>query len=165
MLKLAVVVLAVVLAGSASAAGWRSLRVDASSEAAFKDSVALFQSKLSPSREHAFNRALGDIWTAGTEKAAAEQREYTSSDYFAQLDGLSYDDIVRVLDPTGHKGKQYRAEYYSARAGGVTFGPTPWPTTPGPASGIRGLDSAGLAQRQQQTGTLNPDRALGGIQY
>ena len=164
MLKLTVAVLAVALAGSASAEGWRSLRIDASDEAAFKESVALFQSKLSPSREHAFNRALQDIWAQGTEKASADQSEYTSSDYFRQLDGLTYDEVVRILDPSGHKAKRYRAEYYYARAGGgSTLGPTTWQEGQRPA--IRGLDNAGLAQRQQQTGTLNPDRALGGIQY
>ena len=163
MLKLAVAVLAVALAGSASAEGWRSLRVDARDEAAFKESVALFQSKLSPSREHAFNRALQDIWAQGTEKASAEQREYTSSDYFGQLDGLTYDDVVRIPDPTGHKAKRYRAEYYYARAGGsVTPGAPGWSEGPRPA--IRGLDAAGLAQQQQQMGTMNPNRALGGIQ-
>ena len=128
MLKLAVAVLAVALAGSASAEGWRSLRVDARDEAAFKESVALFQSKLSPSREHAFNLALQDIWAQGTEKASAEQREYTSSDYFGQLDGLTYDDVVRIPDPTGHKAKRYRAEYYYARGGG-RVGTSPAPSS------------------------------------
>ena len=36
MLKLTVAVLAVALAGTASAAGWRSLRVDGSSEASLR---------------------------------------------------------------------------------------------------------------------------------
>ena len=165
MLKLAVAVLAVALAGSACAEGWRSLRLDASDEATFKESVALFQSKLSPSREHAFNRALQDIWTEGAQEAAAEQLEYTAAEYFRQLDGLTYDEVVKVLDPTGHKGKQYRDEYYYARAGGGTLGATPWPQNSAPITGIRGLDPAGLAQQQQQTGTMNPNRALGGIQY
>lgn len=164
MLKLTLAVLAVVLAGAASAESWRDLRIDASDEAAFKESVALFQSKLSPSREHAFNRALQDIWTRETEKASTDQSEYTSSDYFRQLDGLTYDEVVRIPDPTGHKAKRYRAEYYYARAGGsVTPGASGWSEGQRPA--IRGLDAAGLAQQQQQMGTLNPNRALGGIQY
>ena len=161
MLKLTLAVLAVVLAGAASAESWRDLRIDASDEAAFKASVALFQSKLSPSREHAFNRALQDIWVQETEKASADQSEYTSSEYFRQLDGLTYDEVVRIPDPTGHKAKRYRAEYYYARAGG-TFTPGAWNDGQRPA--IRGLDNAGLAQQQQQMGTMNPNRALGGIQ-
>jgi hypothetical protein len=116
MLKLTVAVLSAALAGNA-AAGWRDLRVDASSEAAFEDSVALFRAKLSPSREHAFSRALVDIWREGTAKASAEQREYTSSDYLRQLDGLTYAEVVKIPDATGHQAKQYRAEYYRARAG------------------------------------------------
>ncbi len=162
--KLTLAVLTVALAGSASAEGWRSLRIDASDEAAFKESVALFQSKLSPSREHAFNRALQDIWTRETEKAAADQNEYTSSDYFRQLDGLTYDEVVRIPDPTGHQAKRYRAEYYNARAGGsVTLAPSTWQEAQRPA--IRGLDAAGLAQQQQQSGSLNPGGVLGGIPY
>lgn len=117
MLKLTVAVLAFALAGFANAAGWRSLRVDGSSEEAFNESVALLKDKLSPSRRHAFDRALQDIRARGAARASAEQREYTSSDYHRQLDGLSYDEVVRVLDPSGRKAKQYRAEYYNARSG------------------------------------------------
>ena len=43
MLKLTVAVLAVALAGTASAAGWRSLRIDGSSDASFTTSLAAFQ--------------------------------------------------------------------------------------------------------------------------
>ena len=46
MLKLTVVILGVALAGTASAAGWRSMRIDASSEASFNESVAALQDKL-----------------------------------------------------------------------------------------------------------------------
>jgi hypothetical protein len=102
----------------------RSLRrIDASSETAFKESVALFHHKLSRSRRHAFDRALQDVWTEGTKKASAEQRAYTTSDYFAQLDGLSYDEVVRISDPTGAKEKVYRAEYYRATPGGMSSPP------------------------------------------
>ena len=54
MLKLAVAVLTLALAGVASAAGWSSLRIDASSEAAFQQSLAVFQEKLSPARRQVF---------------------------------------------------------------------------------------------------------------
>lgn len=64
--KLTVAVLAVVLAGTASAAGWRSLRVDGSSEDAFAQSLAAFKEKLSPERRHVFGEALKDIWVQGT---------------------------------------------------------------------------------------------------
>jgi len=113
MLKLTVAVLAVALAGTASAAGWRSLRVDGSSETAFSESLAAFQQKLSPSRRYALTLALQEIWLQGTRKANTEQRQYTTSEYFRQLDGLSYDEVVRIADPTGKAEQQYRAQYYA----------------------------------------------------
>jgi hypothetical protein len=116
MIKLTIAVLAVVLAGTASAGGWRDLRIDASSEASFAQSVELLRDKLTKSRRHAFERALQDIWTQRTEDAIAEELEYTQEDYFAQLDGLSYEQVVRVLDPTGERAQRYRAEYYYSQA-------------------------------------------------
>jgi hypothetical protein len=101
MTKLAVVVLVVALAGSAQAGGWRALRIDGSSEASFSDSVATFQEKLPPVRQYVFVRALQDIWAQGTQRAEAEQREYTAQDYFRELDGLGYKDVVTLTDPTG----------------------------------------------------------------
>ena len=105
MLKLTVAVLTLALAGVANADGWRSLRVDASSEAAFEQSVAVFQEKLSPARQQVFGQALLDIWRQGTADAEANQREYTASDYQRQLHGLSYEEIVTFTDPTGATAK------------------------------------------------------------
>ena len=115
MLRVAFAVLTIVLSGSASAAGWRSLRVDGGSEESFKESVALFQEKLSPSRRHAFERELQGIWNQQAEQAAAEQHEYTAADYLAQLDGLAYKQVVELPDPTGGKAAAYRREYYASR--------------------------------------------------
>jgi hypothetical protein len=127
MLKLTIAVVAVALAGTASAAGWRNLRIDASSEASFTESVATFQEKLSPSRRLAFARSLQDIWRERTQSATAEQREYTSAEYLQELDGLGYEQVVRLADPSGERAKRYRAEYYYARAGGGSGGATsPW---------------------------------------
>jgi hypothetical protein len=128
MLRVTFAVLAIVLAGSASAAGWRSLRIDASSEATFNESVATFQEKLSGSRRVAFAQSLQDVWREGTKLAGEQQREYTTADYLRELDGLGYEDVVRLTDPTGKKAKQYRAQYYYARAGGGAGLPeSPWP--------------------------------------
>jgi hypothetical protein len=79
MLKLIVAVLAIALAGNANAAGWRNLRIDASSEAAFSESIVTFQKTLSPSRRVAFARLLQDVWDDGSRRAMAEQREYSVS--------------------------------------------------------------------------------------
>ena len=76
MLKITVAVLAIALAGTASAAGWRSLRIDGSSEASFAESVDAFKDKLSLSRRYAFAWALQDIWVKGVKDAEAAQREY-----------------------------------------------------------------------------------------
>jgi hypothetical protein len=132
MLKVTVAVLAVVLASSASAAGWRKLRIDASSEAAFTVSVNTFQEKLTPSRRVAFALSLEDIWLNGTRLAEEQQREYTQADYLRQLDGLGYEEVVAFTDPTGEKEKRYRAQYYYARGNGGTPNPVsngnpPWP--------------------------------------
>ena len=138
MLKLTVAVLAMAVAGSAAAAGWRSLRIDASSEASFTESVATFQEKLSPSRRMAFLWSLEDVWIEGTRRAQAEQREYTTADYRRELDGLKYEEVVRLIDPTGMTAKRYRARYYYAQAGGGPAGAmtalpaAPWPTRPPP---------------------------------
>jgi hypothetical protein len=113
MLKLTVAVLAIVLAGTAGAAGWRSLRVDATDEAAFAESLGAFEDKLSPSRRYAFTLALQEIWLQGTRNANAEQRTYTTTDFLRQIDGLSYDEVVRIPDPTGEAENRYRAAYYA----------------------------------------------------
>ncbi len=84
MLKLAVAILAIALAGSASADEWRALRVDASSNAAFKRSLAAFKDALSPEQRQAFGDALKDIW-AGTERR---------KDYYRQIHDLSYEEVV-----------------------------------------------------------------------
>ena len=109
MRKLIVVVLAVAFAGAASAADWRDLRVDGSSEEAFARSMTEFKDELSPRRAHVFGEALKDIWIQGATAAEAEQREYTADEYYSVLDGLSYEDVVSYTDPTGDTAKtRYR---------------------------------------------------------
>jgi hypothetical protein len=137
MLRLTFAVLAIALAGSASAAGWRSLRIDASSEASFSESVAVFQEKLSPVRRYVFASALQDIWAMGTKNADAEQRVYTESDYLRQLDGLGYDAVVTLTDPTGdtakRRYKQGRDVAYAALWNTPSGSTSPsWCCMPGP---------------------------------
>jgi hypothetical protein len=133
MTKLAVVVLVVALAGSAQAAGWRALRVDGSSEASFSDSVAAFQEKLPPVRQYVFVRALQDVWLSGTERAKAEQREYTAQDYFRQLDGLGYKDVATLTDPTGRTAQTRFREGFARLYPTPAFAPAlPPDQPPGP---------------------------------
>jgi hypothetical protein len=105
MLKLTTAVLAIALAGSASAAGWRSLTIDGSSEANFETSLAEFEARLSPARHQVFLLALKDVWEQGAKNAAAEQSEYTRNDYLLELDGLAYKHVVTLTDPTGDTAK------------------------------------------------------------
>jgi hypothetical protein len=99
-LKLTAAALAIALAGTASA-GWRAMRVEAADVASFEESVAAFEEELSTPRHYVFMMALQDIWAQGLQRAGAEQREYTEAEYFRQLDGLTYDEIVTLADPTG----------------------------------------------------------------
>jgi hypothetical protein len=110
MLKVTLAVLAVALAGTASAAGWRSMRLDASSEADFTASVCALRDKLPETRRHVLDLALNDIWVQGAEAAAAEQRDYAASEYFRQLDGLRYKEVVTLTDPTGEKADRWHAQ-------------------------------------------------------
>jgi hypothetical protein len=150
MLKLTITVLAVALAGTASA-GWRSLRVDASSEAAFEQSLAEFKDKLSPARRYVFGESLKDIWRAGSSAAATEQREYTEADYYRQLHGLSYNEVVKFVDPTGETAWRHRAAYSPPRRGRpqhASAGPanSAWPEQPaysGTPPGLRYPETRG----------------------
>ena len=106
MLKLIVAALTVALASSAGAADWKDLRVDGTSEAAFQRSLAAFDQELSPERNQVFTAALMDIWLQGAAHAKDNERLYTVGDYHAQLDGLSYEQVVTFTDPTGETAKQ-----------------------------------------------------------
>jgi hypothetical protein len=106
MLKLTVAIVAIALAGTASAAGWRSLKIDGSSEGAFAQSLAAFKEELSPARHYAFGEALKDIWLQGAKAAEAEQREYTTADYYRQVDGLGYEQVITFTDSTGDTAKR-----------------------------------------------------------
>jgi hypothetical protein len=155
MLKLTVAVLTIALAGTASAAGWRSLRVDGRSEAAFTESVEAFKEKLPLSRRYAFAWALQDIWVEGVKDAEANQRDYTDDDFFREVDGLRYEEVVTLLDPTGDTEATRRKEAY-ARVSAATsanrfaaFRPSPWANTPRRPPGGWGTSMNSIAQAQQ----------------
>src|SRR5687767_13258304 len=126
MLKLIVAVFAVALAGSASAAEWKDLRIDGSSEDAFEQSLAAFQKELSPERQQVFSGALMDIWLQGTAAAQADQREFTADDFQRQLDGLSYEEVVNFTDPSGDTAKERLREAKRIVAGNSGPPVSPW---------------------------------------
>jgi hypothetical protein len=104
MLKLTVAVLAVALVGSASAQEWR---LDASSHRAFKRSLEAAKVELSPENTQILGAALKHIWYEGMRAAEAEQRRYSDKDYFRQLDGLSYEEVVHFTDATYEAALKY----------------------------------------------------------
>jgi DNA/RNA-binding domain of Phe-tRNA-synthetase-like protein len=108
MRRLALVVFGLALSVAANAS-WRSLQIDGSTEEAFTQSVEQMQEALSPKRRMALDLSLQDLWVNGVLAAKAEQREYTSAEYFTKLDGLGYKDVVELADPSGVKG--YRQAY------------------------------------------------------
>jgi len=117
-------VLAVVLASSATAAGWRDLRVDASSEEAFTKSLEAFKEKLSSPRVSVFGEALKDIWIQGANAAEAEQREYTADEFYERIDGLSYEEVITLADPTGATARQrYQVALRGSALGRYEVGP------------------------------------------
>jgi hypothetical protein len=138
LLKVTVAMVVLALAGSASAAGERSLRIDASSGAAFKQSLAAFKDELSPGQREAFGEALKDIWIAGTQDADTERRRYRKADYYRQIDGLSYEEVVGFT--TGEAAKRRRQAAAAAlraaaaptRAAPVTPRSSPWEGVPPP---------------------------------
>ena len=147
MLKLTIAVLAVALA-SRAAAGWRGLRIDGSSEAAFAKSLEEFNDKLSPAHRYVLGEALKDIWVEGEKQAAADQREYTDSDYYAQLDGLSYKEIVTLTDPAGDAAKdRYRVASLGQRYAGPAIPmQNGMGSSPSPPIGFSGQQVRGATQ-------------------
>ena len=131
MLKLIVAMLAVAIAGSAHAVRWRNLRVDGSNEGAFARSMTAFKDALSPAREYVFGEALQHIWNEGEKAAQAEQREYTADEFYRELDGRRYEEVVTLTDPTGDTAKpRYRIGYQAccrpatgARSSGLRIPP------------------------------------------
>jgi hypothetical protein len=144
MLKLTVGVLAFVIASSASAAGWRSLRIDASSEDAFNRSVSAFTEKLPQVRRVVFERSLQDIWVEGVKAAQADGQDYTVTDYLRELDGLRYKDVVKFTDPSGDTANRYWDQAYVNLYGRGAFKPSS-PRYSGPQAVIDRPGPAGAA--------------------
>jgi hypothetical protein len=152
MLKLTVAVLALALAGTAGADSWRKLRVDASSEAAFSQSLDLFKEKLTPDRAYAFGEALKDIWIRGATEAQAAQREYTADDYYRQVHGLTYEGVVTFTDPSGVTARTRKHQAFLASRSTAPRGTAT--TTGRQVSGVRpaggwGTTPSSVAEQQQ----------------
>ena len=103
-----VTVLMLVYGASASARGWRDLRIDASSDSRFNDSIQQMRDELP------YHHALFFVMTLKDLKA-----RFSPAEYRQQLDGLSYKQIAHLASP--HVTAEYLA-YYADRPVGQPFG-------------------------------------------
>jgi hypothetical protein len=110
MSKLIVAVLAVAFVGCAAAEEWPLLQIDASSQRAFKRSLETAKDELSRENLYMLGGALKHIWNEGVRTAEAEDGEYSAKDYFRQIDGLTYEQVVHFTDATYEAAQaEYRA--------------------------------------------------------
>jgi hypothetical protein len=82
-------VLMLVCGANASAGGWRDLRIDASSDSSFSESAQQMRDELPYNRAVLFVLILQDL-----------EMRLTPTEYRAQLDGLSYKQIVHLASPS-----------------------------------------------------------------
>ncbi len=101
-------VLMLVCGANANASGWRDLRIDASSDSRFTDSIQQMRDELPYHRAVLFVIVLKDL---KTHLAPAEYRQ--------RLDGLTYKQIAHLASPAATT--EYLA-YYGGR-GGQSIGP------------------------------------------
>ncbi len=94
---------------NASAGGWRDLRIDASSDSRFDDSVQQMRDELPYHHAVLFVLVLKDLKT-----------RFGRAEYRKQLDGLAYKQIVRLGSP--NVTTEYLA-YYAGRPVGQPIGP------------------------------------------
>ncbi len=102
-------VLMLVCATSASARGWRDLRIDASSDSRFTDSIQQMRNELPYNKALLFGLVLTNL---ETRLAPAEYRQ--------RLDGLTYKQIAHLASPV------VRAQYLAHRDYGGYGGGSGW---------------------------------------
>ena len=110
MLKVALTVLAVALAGTASAAGWRSMRIDARSEADFTASVSALRDKLPQVRRHVLDLALNDL---GSGAGGRQPARLSGERVFSGAQGLRYKDVVTFTDASGETADRWYAQVHA----------------------------------------------------
>ena len=101
--RLTVLSLACLLSAGCASTGWRALRIDATSEDSFGQSVAQFQQQLPYKRLVLFEYSLVDIGG-----------RFTAPGDFRQLDGLGYGEIVDLAGPAARQ--KYLAHVFGAAA-------------------------------------------------
>jgi len=127
MAKVTYSIVVMALAGCASTRGWRTLYIDGSSQSSLERSVFLIQQELPASRRERFDMVLADLWITGTLNSEAEGAEYTEVEYFAQLDGLRYEDVLELAGP--ETTPRYWAVVQAGRRRGDAWAGRPWSGT------------------------------------
>lgn len=128
MSKLTLVIAAIVLAGCARTGAWSDLQIDGRSQSSIDRSVLLIQQELPAFRRERFDMVLADLWITGTLRAEAEGTEYTEDDYFAQLDGLRYEDVLDLAGPQTTP-RYWAVVQAGGRRGVQDASKRPWPGT------------------------------------
>lgn len=114
-------VLLLVCGASANARGWRDLRIDASSDARFNESVQQMRDELPYHHARLFVLVLKDLKT-----------RLSPTEYREHLSGLSYKQIAHLASP--NVTAEYLASYARVgQSGGSGFSGD---TGPGPFSGV-----------------------------
>jgi hypothetical protein len=123
-------VLMLVSGANASARGWRDLRIDASSESQFKDSIQQMRDELPFHHARLFVLVLKDL-----------ELRFSPAEYRKQLEGLSYKQIAHLASPTVTAA--YLASY--GRAGpafSADSGPGPFSGVANPFGAFPGFDQS-----------------------
>ena len=122
MTKLGLVIPVLLLAGCASTSEWRTLSIDSSSEAAFETTVYQLSGELPSMKQQLFALALVDIARTGLQQAEdaepSAESAYTNEDFRADLNGLTYDDVIALADRSGVSVKRQYAVYRASRTNG-----------------------------------------------
>src|SRR5260221_101341 len=109
-----ITVLLLACGASANASGWRDLRIDASSDSRFTDSVQQMRGELPYHHAVLFVLVLKDLET-----------RFAPAEYHRQLDGLGYKQVVHLASP--NVAAEYLAHYarlHSRDAADNTGAPT-----------------------------------------
>ena len=99
MYKLSIAILVLTLSACASTDVWRDLQIDGSNSASVNESVATIQRALPEWRRERFDMVLADLWITRQITSEAAGANYSENEYFASLDGLSYDEVLDLAGP------------------------------------------------------------------
>lgn len=121
--KLTICAAAAVLAGCASTSGWRSLRIDGSSQTSFDESVALFQQELSPKRRDLFEISLVAVWLADTVSAGDFDRDgdVDADDVNSLLGNIQSGALVAAIRVSDENRSSYTAEAIYRQLDGLGY--------------------------------------------